>query len=135
MTPTARCHLTLRAARVIISSRGMAEATDLADRYDPPTPRSFIWELSATEPPERVAGLLDLNFDHRTERSELGLVGQYARQDTINAQFGEAAFTGPTGPIPTPTPAAWVRRDHPDPFSLDPSFSYQLTKLTGRGSS
>src|SRR5258705_9547676 len=77
----------------------------------------------------RVAGLLDLTFSHRTQRSELGLLGQYTRQDTLNAQFGQAAFTGPTDNPNTDATGVVTGGITQTRYSLDPSFFYQLTKL------
>jgi hypothetical protein len=77
----------------------------------------------------RVAGLLDLNFDHRTQRSELALTGQYSRQDTLNAQFGHAAFIGPIDNPNTDVTGVVTGGITQTRYTLDPGFFYQLTKL------
>ncbi|MEP7242836.1 MAG: hypothetical protein ABI885_04030 [Gammaproteobacteria bacterium] len=85
---------------------------------------------------ERLEEGLDLNLEHKTQKGFFSLLGRYQRQDTLNAEFGRAAFD-PTlpedgtdndpGSAGSGLVTGGIVRTT---YWVEPQFAYSLTRLT-----
>jgi hypothetical protein len=55
-------------------------------------PRVIVQEFPSRSGVDAVEGFLDLHSGYESPRTQMSVEGQYARQDTINAEYGQAQF-------------------------------------------
>ncbi len=93
-------------------------------------PRIQFQEFPDRQGIDPVEYFLDLRAKHRTLKGEFGLFARYARQDTYNAEYGQAAFD-PFDPKPTSTDGGIVFVGGTrTTIDGDGTFRYEFSQLT-----
>jgi hypothetical protein len=117
-----------------MSYRATLETT--LSRRTPRSQTTFRPRIVAQEFPDRsgidpIEGFLDLRTNYQTLKGNLGLLGRWARQDAIHAEFSDAAFDDfdPNDPQAGEQSIVLVGRTRTT-TQVMPTFAYSITETT-----